>query len=117
MTSMRLCDLEPAFIRREVRDGTVYHVTVGSISEADGVLFLCPVCWQRNNGPIGTHGILCWKPNAVPDDAQPGPGRWQMVGHSCQDLTLVAGSSSVHLTSEGGCKAHFYVRNGEIVPC
>jgi hypothetical protein len=43
----------------------------------------------------------------------PTPGRWDFQGTGLQDLTLVAGSSSVLLT--GGCRAHFFVRDGEIV--
>ncbi len=38
-----------------------------------------------------------------------------MHGTGIADLTLVAGSSSVAL--QGGCKAHFFVRDGAIVDC
>jgi hypothetical protein len=41
--------------------------------------------------------------------------RWSLQGTSIDDLTLVAGSSSVYL--KGTCDAHFFVRGGAIVDC
>jgi hypothetical protein len=78
------------------------------------VRFLCPKCFATNGGARGTHSVICWSPG-VPQEMRPGPGRWQLQGTSLDDLTLVAASSSVKL--EGGCEAHFFVRNGAIVDC
>lgn len=116
---MRLRDLVDAddcfgFIRRSIEDGReVWHV-VDRIDDADGVEFLCPKCFEANSGRVGTHAVVCWRPR-VPPDIAPKPGRWEFQGTSLDDLTLVAGSSSVLLPGDGGgCGAHFFVRNGAI---
>jgi hypothetical protein len=109
---MRLLDLDPCFLRR-IDDKSYWREDV-PFAEADGVLFLCPKCFVTNNGPVGTHSVLCWRPH-VPQTMSPKPGRWEFQGTGLEDLTLVAGSSSVLLL--GGCCAHFFVRAGEIVDC
>ncbi|SRR5260221_5112031 len=82
-----------------------------SMEEADGVLFLCPACFVANGGPIGTHSVLCWfSGRPVPPDATPGPGRWLASGSSLVDLTL---TPSVHLSGEGGCQWHGWVKDGD----
>ena len=106
---MRLAELEPQFLR--VVDPKRW-AHVDSIAEADGIFFQCPVCWLKNQGPTGTHGVVCWRPR-VPQTVHPVPGRWEFQGGGYGNLTLVAGSSSVLLMS--GCKAHFFVRAGEII--
>lgn len=90
-----------------------YLIPVESVAEADGVVFLCPKCFQENNGPVRTHSVVCWRPRVPQGENIEGPGRWEFEGTGLHDLTLVAGSSSVLLT--GGCNAHFFVRGGEIV--
>lgn len=80
------------------------------IANADGVMFLCPVCFVKNGGPIRTEHVLCWlkdRPN-VPADAVPGPGRWTASGTSFEDLTL---SPSVNVDHEHW---HGYVRAGNV---
>lgn len=138
---IKLLDLEPRFIRREVRvearryvradavhpDGPftdedfeertgphTYLINVDTVAEADGVIFLCPKCFTANGGSVGTHSVICWRPH-VPQTEDPKPGRWEFQGTGLADLTLVAGSSSVLL--QGGCNAHFFVRASEIVMC
>lgn len=108
---MRLADLEAQFVRR-VDDNASQDVH--TLAESDGVMFLCPACFAANGGAVGTHSIICWRPR-VPQTTSPTPGRWEFEGAGIGDLTLVNGSSSVALTD--GCRAHFFVRNGEIVPC
>lgn len=114
---MRLTELEPQWLSREVApDGVVWHHKT-SISEAQGVMFLCPKCWVENKGPVGTHRVICWsRSRGIPDDASPGPGRWKLVGTSFEDLTLDAdppnSARSVLLTS--GCAWHGYVTDGEV---
>jgi hypothetical protein len=139
---MRLTDLQPQFLRHEVRmetyqvvDGDpdtwrergcptrdvtgprMYMPMVDKIEEAQGVEFLCPKCFAANGGPVGTHIVVCWsRSRGVPDDASPGPGRWMLDGTGYSDLTLNAdppgGARSVLLTA--GCGAHFHVTAGEV---
>ena len=108
---MRLCELEPQFLKRT--DDTHFS-NVDLLAEADGIIFLCPVCFASNKGPVGTHSIICWRP-IVPQTTSPTPGRWEFQGSGYGDLTLVAGSSSVSLQG-APCKAHFFIKGGEIIP-
>src|SRR5581483_251899 len=108
---MRLLDLEPEFL--VIETPTSFRLT-DDIKGADGVWFLCPKCFAANgNSNIGTHYVICWAPH-VPQTISPRPGRWEMLGTGAANLTLRAGSSSVLLTGDGGCKAHFFVKNGAI---
>ena len=80
-----------------------------TIADAQGVMFLCPVCFKKNGGPVGTESVLCWfKDRGVPADAFPGPGRWTASGTSFEDLTL---SPSVNVSNEHW---HGFITNGEI---
>lgn len=106
---MRLAELEPQFVVREVREDGVYHVRTDALAQAQGVRFLCPKCFAANGGAVGTHMVLCWAPG-VPADAEPGPGRWPMTGTSLEDLTL---TPSIQLN--GGCAWHGFVRDGEVI--
>ena len=108
---MKLLALKPRWLKRQDSHN---FLNVDSIIEADGVCFLCPVCFVSNNGSVGTHSVICWAPS-VPQDTLPTPGRWTMQGTSFDDLTLVAGSSSVQLQAD--CHAHFFVRGGQIQLC
>lgn len=81
-----------------------------SIPEADGVMFLCPTCFRKNGGAIGTERVIVWfrgRP-AVPASALPGPGRWVATGSSFDDLTL---QPSVNVDHEHW---HGFVTNGEV---
>lgn len=106
---MRLTELEPSFV--VIIDDTHERWT-DEIAGADGILFLCPKCFETNGGPVGTHRILCYTPH-VPQTRSPAPGRWNLVGTGYEDLTLEAGSSSILLTS--GCQWHGFIRNGEVI--
>lgn len=106
---LTLLELEPEFLKRE---DSHHFRRVETIEEADGVCFLCPKCFKANGGSVGTHAVICWAPG-VPQDTSPTGGRWELRGTGVHDLTLVAGSSSVQIT--GGCKAHFFVRDGNMV--
>ncbi len=108
---MKLSDLNPKFLK--IESDKVYRM-VDEMEGADGLGFLCPVCYTRNNGEIGTHIVICWNPT-VPVARYPSPGRWRIQGSGVGDLTLIGEpTSSVRL--EGGCNAHFSVINGEIIP-
>jgi hypothetical protein len=123
---LSLSDLEPQFVRREIRPCHVgapdchtvsdhteheWHVYVDTLAEADGIAFLCPKCFADNSGSRGTHQVLCWRPR-VPADVSPKPGRWEFEGTGYDDLSLRAGSSSILLN--GGCNAHFWIEHGAI---
>jgi hypothetical protein len=101
---MKLTDLKSQFLKI-VNENTFDDVD--DIKEADSLLLLCPV------RAVGTHSIICWQPH-VPLTVLPKPGRWKFIGTGYSDLTLQAGSSSIFLSGDG-CKAHFFIRNGEIV--
>jgi len=108
---MRLIELEPEFLRITGEGTFTRDATIND----DGLMFLCPVCFVNNgNSNVGTHRVICWTPK-VPQTIQPTPGRWGMQGTGFDDLTLVAGSSSVRLI--GGCNAHFFIQKGAIVMC
>lgn len=105
---MKLIDLNPKWLKHH---NHVSWFRVQSKDQADGIQFLCPKCFKANNGPEGTHSIICWAPQ-VSSNLSPRPGRWTMEGTDFNNLTLKAKSSSVQLT--GGCEAHFHIINGEI---
>lgn len=114
MTS--LIELEATFLRVEKREaGGVYHVRVEAIERAQGVMFLCPKCFAKNGGKVGTHAVICWSSSrGVPPEVSPGPGRWMLVGTGLDDLTLDGDdgkSRSVQLS--GGCEWHGFVTCGE----
>jgi hypothetical protein len=110
---VKLTELNPHFLKRGQDESghEIWRTDVG-ITEADGVEFLCPKCFVANSGSVGTHAVICWNPS-VSQTVQPTPGRWDLVGTGFDDLSLVAGSSSILLQGEG-CQAHFFIRNGEI---
>jgi hypothetical protein len=81
-----------------------------SRAEADGLMFLCPLCFTKNGGARGTHRVLCWFVGRVPDDLKPGPGRWTLSGAGLADFSL---TPSVDLSiTKGGCQWHGFVTNG-----
>lgn len=135
---MKLTELEPRFVRHASEPAwglfnengkTVgrWHmqqliVTVPNLAEAQGVMFLCPKCFQTNGGKAGTHRVVCWsRSRGVPEHVAPSPGRWNLDGTDMHDLTLNGdqpgdkprdGARSVLLTS--GCEWHGFVTNGEV---
>jgi hypothetical protein len=106
---MKLRDLEAAFIKITERG----YRTDATFADCDGLIFLCPKCFADNNGPVGTHCVICWK-SKIPADVFSGPGRWDRRGTGIDDLTLYAGSSSIQLT--GSCNWHGFVGNGGVPP-
>jgi hypothetical protein len=123
---MKLVDLDPEWVSdfsvRAMRRYSDAHSVVHEshrhkhenlapldIAQAQGVLFLCPACFVKNGGPVGTESVLCWfRDRGVPDDALPGPGPWTASGTGFDDLTL---SPSVNVTNGHW---HGFVTNGEI---
>jgi hypothetical protein len=109
---MRLIDLEPELLKIS---GHNAWRKGASIVDADGVMFLCPQCFKNNNGNVGTHMMICWKPYVDPETT-PKPGRWNLEGTNFEDFTIAAGpSGQSSVLIQGGCNAHFYIRNGEVI--
>jgi len=128
---MRLIDLEPEWVydfnvaSRGFRRADDSHTLLLSsarqnpgwpalarldVVNAQGVMFLCPVCFVKNGGPVGTESVLCYfRGRGVPDDAVPGPGRWEAHGTGFDDLSL---SPSVNVDNGHW---HGFVTNGAIV--
>lgn len=113
---MLLTDLDPQFIKYAVfEDGKSGWRYVDTLDEADGIKYLCPLCFTKNNGAVGTHMIMNCQPGKVPDSFF-GPGRWHLRGTGYADLSLV-GVTSDSVLLKGGCNAHFFVRSGTIEMC
>lgn len=107
---MKLADLDPRFIKTEPNGD---WREVATKAEADGIIFLCPLCFNRNHGSdVGVHSVICFEPS-VPPSIRPGPGRWHMDGTGFDDLTL-RGDSSSSVALSGGCRAHFFVVKGVV---
>jgi len=108
---MKLTELHPHWINHVSE--TEEHWNVRR-KKANGILFLCPECTRRkkNGENIHVHSVICLDVT-VPQTAHPNPGRWNLLGNTFKDLSLINVSSSVALN--GGCNAHFFIKNGEII--
>ena len=84
---------------------------VDTLQEADGVWFLCPSCYIRNQGGRGTHGVIYWRTH-VPEEIEPGPVRWSFAGTGIDDLTLHPQNTNSQLREE--CQLHFFVHMGRV---
>jgi len=115
---MRLIDLEPQFMRYVSTDHEYLHY-VDTLAEAQGVKFLCPSCFVRNKGAIGTHGIeVSFTGRGVQDhqgshNREGKPSRWNASGSSYADLTLTP--SVLIDEAKPACDGwHGHITNGEI---
>jgi len=112
---MRLLNLEPRFLVHEERDGRHINRKVDTLAEATGMFFLCPGCFAKNEGPIGTHGIIVtFAGRGVPDHLgshgnSGQPSRWTVSGTGFHDL-------STQPSIDVGCW-HAYITNGEATGC
>jgi len=128
---MRLRDLEAHFYRieeyittwvrvrpdgdrEEITGPRQRYVPVENLSEAQGLWFLCPKCFEANGrSNVGVHAVICWfADRGVPDDTQPKPGRWRPAGTGIDDLTFV-GPDAASVQLVGGCNWHGFVRDGD----
>lgn len=110
---MRLAELEPAFV---TYDGDkISRIEGVSFDEAQGLWFLCPACFAKNGGNVGTHfvettfrdrGTL---PSQGSHNAKGEPTRWAVAGLNFGNLTL---TPSVQIV--GGCAWHGHVTSGAI---
>lgn len=99
-----------------------YHCVV-TVAEADSVSFLCPTCFAKNGGPVGTHGVhVTFAGRGVPDEAgsrgTSGPTRWEASGATIDDLVL---TPSIQLNptarpEEGHCQWHGFVGSNGVPP-
>jgi len=110
---VRLLDLAPQFLRFVPGEPKTF-ASCEQLAEADGIEFLCPKCFAANNGPIGTHAVICWFEGKVPDDLRPNPGRWNPTGTGYHDLSFVPGAKSNSVLLLGGCAWHGFLQNGEV---
>lgn len=114
---MRLTELEPRFVRHELRYGQKIDIHVDTITDATGITFLCPVCFKKNNGSIGTHGItVTFSGRNVPDELgshnkEGKPSRWSVSGNNFEDLTL---APSIDISVDSPGEWHGFITNGEI---
>lgn len=82
-----------------------------SFAEAQGIWFLCPICFKKNGGSVGTHAVEVTfagrgaEPDQGSHDSAGNPSRWNASGTGFEDLVL---SPSILLTG-GGCGWHGFV--------
>jgi hypothetical protein len=111
MKRRALAELEPHFVRESGGNRGSTHVD--TFDTAQGISFLCPKCFDLNDGPTGTHSILIWfEGRGVADDTRP-LARWAVSGSGLADLTL---SPSINLDAPGratnGCDWHGWITGG-----
>jgi len=108
--SIPLRKLEAELLWQIAPDFKSFRTDAPDVAHAQGIKFLCPVCFTKNGGPVGTHLVICWF-SGVPQKIDPRPGRWNPEGTSIDDITFVGpGAASVKLT--GGCNWHGFIKNG-----
>lgn len=103
----RLTDLDPEWVADyDPGDGSHRRDAALTVETAQGILFECPLC--------GHHSVLAWfRDRGVPDDAEPGPGRWTPSGSGFADLSL-APSINLDVEPDAACKWHGWVLNGDV---
>jgi hypothetical protein len=107
---MKLIELDPEFLKI---DSNGHYVYTPTLAYAQGLKFLCPLCFQKNKGTVGTHVVVIWFRNhGVPDDTRPLPGRWCVSGIDMNDLTITP-SINLENATKTGCQWHGFVTNGE----
>lgn len=122
---MRLTELEPQFVRYENGPNpsgegeSEFRHYVENIDEAQGVWFLCPVCFKHNGGAVGTHLIEASfadrgvKDNQGSHNREGQPSRWSVRGIGYGDLTLLP--SILIDAAPPACSGwHGFVTNGEV---
>lgn len=134
---IKLTDLAPQFVRymigvasrghgQTLPDGTtqwggfpaemIHHVE--TLAEAQGIWFLCPICFTKNGGHVGTHQCEVTFEGRGATDAQGShdhtgkPSRWNVSGTGYNDLVL---TPSVLLVPPG-CGWHGFVGSNGAPP-
>lgn len=126
-----LRDLNPRFLRCDVGIADELHgqpgpegeiqwggfpvdvlTQVPTLADADGIQFLCPLCFLKNEGVVGTHRVAVYfqgrgAPPHIGKNSEGQTARWEVMGNDFLDLTL---SPSIHIKS--GCGWHGWIEHG-----
>ena len=97
---------------------------VATLEEADMIDFLCPLCFEKNGGAVGTHHVMVtFAGKGVPDEAgsrgaDGKPTRWAVSGTGLDDLVLIP---SIALNQSAPpesnvCRWHGFVGSSGIPP-
>lgn len=96
---------------------------VATLAEADHIEFLCPACFEKNGGPVGTHMVMVtFAGRNVPDEAgsrgKEGPTRWTIAGGTGLDDLVLTPSILLNASQppEVGCHWHGFVGSSGIPP-
>jgi len=116
---MKLGQLDPQFVQYFEDASGSYLRCVPDLVQAQGIRFLCPACFVRNGGNVGTHYIETSFAGRDVKDHQGShnrsgkPSRWTVYGSGYSDLTL---SPSVLIyAAEPACPGwHGWVKFGEV---
>lgn len=109
---MKLVHLEPQFVQYFEDETGKYLRHVPDLAHSQGIVFLCPACFAKNNGPVGTHGIeVSFHGRGVLDhqgshNTAGNSSRWQVSGNGYSDLSL-------HPSIDCGCW-HGFIKNGDV---
>lgn len=92
----------------------VYLYEVKTVDEAEGIQFLCPMCFTMNKGAVGTHTIeVTFAGRNVMDHVgsrgEKGPTRWTVSGDSFENL-----STTPSILLSAFCGWHGYITDGEL---
>ena len=94
-----------------------YKTPVDTLDEAHGIMFLCPVCFAKNGGSVGTHSVdVTFSGRGVPDNlgshgTNDLPTRWDVSGTGLADLVC---TPSIQLL--GGCNWHGFIGSSGVPP-
>jgi len=108
---MKLIELNPQWKKVDGSDERGGFIMADGFDDAECILILCPLCFQKNKGAEGTHSVFIPNPK-MKRDFLGGHARWEMTGNDFNNLTV---NPSVLL--KGTCDAHFWIKNGEIITC
>lgn len=132
-----LRELEAHFIRHEVQPAPPSHgkplpngtirwggfdtdvmVTVATLAEAQGLWYLCPLCFTKNGGPKGTHFVTTWfagrgAPDRLGKNKAGKTVRWTL-GAKSTGLDDLALTPSILL--QGGCNWHGFIGSSGVPP-
>jgi hypothetical protein len=102
---MKLTELEPHFFVVGVVDEHRVLKHVNGLEHADGIRFLCPLCFSRG---VATH-VVTIRFALIP--RPPRQEEWMASGSGYHNLTL---TPSIHITTPDGCGWYGFVTAGEV---